>query len=161
MKITNEQLKQIIKEEIELLKEGEAVELPQSPAFINIILTPEGVRLSIKPDASQPSKIPGVRIPKSAIDSMHSGMYNYITDMGIHFERHDVGWHKKIQKPKVEASFYTILKRLIDKVDWGGSIGNYEIEDHIAFSNHTGRKRRHTDQERRELDQQRKDALDR
>ena len=65
MKITKDQIKQIIKEEIELL-EKEA-ELPQSPAFINIILTPEGVRLSIKPDASQPSKIPGVRIPKSPI----------------------------------------------------------------------------------------------
>ena len=120
MKITNEQLRQIIKEEIELLKEEEETELPQSPAFINIILTPEGIRLSIKP--KEGGNIPGVRIPKSAIDSMHSGMYNYITDMGIHFERHDVGWHKKIQKPKVEASFYTILKRLIDKVDWGHCI---------------------------------------
>ena len=86
--------------------------------------------------------------------------------MGIDYEQKDVGWHKKIQDRQVEASFYTILKRLIGRVDWGGSIGNYEIEDlkqteHIAFSNHTGRKRRHTDQERRELDQQRKDALDR
>jgi len=164
MKITKDQIKQIIKEEIELL-EKEA-ELPQSPAFINIILTPEGVRLSIKPDANQPSKIPGVRIPKSAIDSMHSGMYNYITDMGIYYEQEDAGWHKKIQKPKVEANFYTISKRLIDRVDWGGSIGNYEIEDlkqtgHIAFSNYTGRRRQKTDQERKELDQQRKAALDR
>jgi hypothetical protein len=162
MKITNEQLKQIIKEEIELL-EKEA-ELPKSPAFINIILTDEGVRLSIKP--KEGGKIPGVRIPKSAIDSMHSGMYNYITNVGIHYEQEDVGWHKKIQDRQVEANFYTILKRLIDKVDWGGSIGNYEIEDlkqtaHIAFSNYTGRKRTLTDQERKALDRQRKDALDR
>ena len=40
MKITNEVLRQIIKEEIELLKEEDLEgELPQSPVFINIILT--------------------------------------------------------------------------------------------------------------------------
>jgi hypothetical protein len=166
MKITNEQLKQIIKEELGAVIHEQEEDFPQSPHFINIILTPEGIRLSIKPDVNEPGKIPGVRIPKSVIDQMHPKMYNYITNMGVHYAEEGADWHKSIKNPQVEANFYTILKRLIGRVSWGGSIGDYSIEDlkrtdKIVFSNYTDRRRKYTDKERAELAQQRKAALDR
>ena len=91
-------------------------------------------------------------------------MYNYIINMGVHYSEEE-NWHTRLS-PQVEANFYTILKRLIDRVDWNGSIGDYSIEDlkrttTIVFSNYTGIRRQYTDQE---LDQQarnRKAALDR
>ena len=161
MKITNEKLKQIIKEELDLLEQEES--FPQSPVFINIIITGnEGVRLSVKP--REGGNIPGVRIPKAAIDNMHPKMHQYITNMGVHYAEEE-GWHTRLD-PQTEANFYTILKRLIDRVDWNGSIGDYSIEDlkrtrSIVFSNYSGIRRRYTKQE---LDQQarnRKAALDR
>jgi hypothetical protein len=123
MKITNKKLKEIIQEELDLLEQEKS--FPPEPEFINIILTREGIRLSIKP--KKDGNIPGVRVPKDAIDKLHPKMYNYLINMGVHYAEEE-NWHTRLD-PQTDANFYTILKRLIDRVDWNGSIGDYSIQD--------------------------------
>ena len=153
MKITDKQLRQIIKEEFEqVMLEEDETSIP--PHYINIMaMGSDGIRLVIRPDANVEGS--GVRIPTGAINNIHPKMNSWMNNMGIHYSEEPEGWHKNLEGV-VQRDFYKALKALIDKVDWPDSrIGNYSVEDLknteiMHFSNHTGYKRRYSDQEKRQ-----------
>ena len=128
MKITNNQLKQIIKEELEQVMFEEEDESSTSPHFIHIMaMGYDGLRLVIKPEEGGDS--PGVRIPTGAINNIHPKLNSWMNNMGRRYAGQEQGWHKRLSGV-VKKDFYNGLKALIDRVDWPDSrITNYSIED--------------------------------
>lgn len=128
MKITNQKLKQIIKEELEQVMFEEEEASSTSPHFIHIMaMGYDGLRLIIKPEEG--GKQNGVRIPTGAINNIHPKLNDWMNNMGRRYAGQEQGWHKQLSGV-VQRDFYNGLKALIDRVDWPDSrIPNYSIED--------------------------------
>jgi len=128
MKITNKQLKQIIKEELEQVMFEEEEASSTSPHFVQIMaMGYQGLRLIIKTEEGGDQN--WVKIHAAAVNSIHPKLNSWMNNMGRRYAGQPQGWHKQLPSP-VQRDFYNGLKALIDRVDWPDSrIANYSIKD--------------------------------